>query len=78
MKTTRAIVQPLTPTCPTCHDGIAPTEYTRTGSLTAIVRSSIVAYNEALAGNQYHPGYTEHEAMAWEMGRAEIEKVKRT
>ena len=35
----------------------------------AIVRASIVAYKEALAGNPYHPGYTEHERMAWEMGR---------
>mgnify|MGYP001770376624 CR=1 FL=1 len=38
--------------------------------LTAIVRSSIVAYNEALAGNPYHPGYTEHERIAWEAGHS--------
>ena len=51
MKTTRAIVQPLlrlgrdemTATCkhylqvcPTCHDGTAPTEYTRTGRATYV------------------------------------------
>ena len=42
-----------------------------------IVRSSIVAYNEGRAGNPYHPGYTQHEAMAWEIGQAEVEKVKK-
>jgi hypothetical protein len=36
-----------------------------------------VAYNEGRAGNPYHPGYTEHEAMAWEIGQAEVEKVKK-
>ena len=43
----------------------------------AIVRSSILAYKEARNGESYHPGYTEHERMAWEIGRAEVEKVKR-
>lgn len=38
--------------------------------LTAIVRSSIVAYNEGRAGNPYHPGYTEHERIAWEAGHS--------
>jgi len=42
-----------------------------------IVRASIVAYNEGRAGNPYHPGYTEHEAMAWEIGQAEVEKGNR-
>ena len=41
--------------------------------LQGIVRSSIVAYNEGRAGNPYHPGYTEHEAMAWEIGQAEVD-----
>ncbi len=36
MKTTRAIVQPLEPTCPTCMDGTMPTEYTRTGRATYV------------------------------------------
>jgi len=39
--------------------------------ITAIVRSSIVAYNEGLAGLPYNPAYTTHEAMAWEIGQAE-------
>lgn len=38
--------------------------------LTAIVRSSIVAYNEGRAGSPYHPGYTEHERIAWEAGHS--------
>lgn len=45
--------------------------------ITAIVRSSIVAYNEGRAGNPYHPGYTDHESIAWQIGQAEVEKVKR-
>ena len=36
MKTHRAIVQPPEPNCPTCHDGTAPTEYTRTGRATYV------------------------------------------
>lgn len=39
--------------------------------LEAIVRSSIVAYKEGRNGESYHPGYTEHESMAWEIGRKE-------
>ena len=39
--------------------------------LEAIVRSSIVAYKEGRNGESYHPGYTEHERMAWEIGLKE-------
>lgn len=39
--------------------------------LQAIVRSSIHAYKCALAGFPCEPGYTEHELMAWEIGRKE-------
>lgn len=45
--------------------------------LTAIVRSSIVAYKEGRNGESYHPGYTEHERMAWEIGLADVEKVRK-
>lgn len=43
----------------------------------AIVRSSIVAFNEGRHGVPYHPGYTEHEAMAWETGRKWFEDGKK-
>jgi hypothetical protein len=37
-------------------------------------RAIIHAYKEGLFGFPDHPGYTEHEAMAWEIGQAEVEK----
>ena len=49
----------------------------RKASLQGIVSASIVAYKEGRAWNPYHPGYTDHERMAWEIGQAEVEKVKR-
>lgn len=45
--------------------------------LQGIVHASIHAYNAGKRWEQYEPGYTEHERMAWEIGRAEVEKVKR-
>lgn len=45
--------------------------------LQGIVRASIHDYNAGKRLEEYEPGYTEHERMAWEIGRAEVEKVKR-
>lgn len=45
--------------------------------LQGIVRASIHAYNAAKRWEEYEPGYTEHERMAWEIGRAEVEKVRK-
>lgn len=45
--------------------------------LRAIVRSSILAYKEGMNGESYHPGYTEHERMAWEIGQAEVERERK-
>lgn len=39
--------------------------------LQVIVRSSIHAYKEGRNGESYHPGYTDHERIAWEIGRKE-------
>lgn len=41
-----------------------------------IVRAVVLAYKEGKNGEPYHPGYTEHEAMAWQIGQADVEKVK--
>ena len=43
----------------------------------AIVRSSIVAFNEGRHGIPYHPGYTEHEGIAWGIGRKWFEDGKK-
>lgn len=42
-----------------------------------IVRAVVLAYKEGKNGEVYHPGYTEHEAMAWQIGQADVEKVKK-
>ena len=55
--------------CRKCQDKRAYTQ--------GIVRSSIHAYNAGKRWEDYEPGYTDHEAMAWEIGRAEVEKEKR-
>lgn len=44
---------------------------------TSIVRAVVLAYKEGKNGEPYHPGYTPHEAMAWQIGQAGVEKVKK-
>ena len=56
-----------------CARGLPKADY----RLQGIVRASIHAYNAGKRWEEYEPGYTEHERMAWEIGRAEVEKVKR-
>ena len=40
------------------------------------VRPIIVAYNEGKSGNPYHPGYTENERVAWEIGKRHAEQER--
>lgn len=40
-------------------------QLTLRGDLQGIVRASIHAYNAGKRWEQYEPGYTEHEGMAW-------------